>query len=70
MIAVTSSRHRLSMVLNMSGTRSLMLMPKTVIATCAVTKGKIMKYSFVEDVVCVVLCAVAFIVSYLFLASL
>ncbi len=47
-----------------------MLMPKTVIATCAVTKGKIMKYSFVEDVVCVVLCAVAFIVSYLFLASL
>lgn len=29
-----------------------------------------MKYSFVEDVVCVILMAVGFIVSYLFLASL
>jgi len=66
---VTSSRHRLSMVLNMSGTRSLMLMPKTVIATCAVIKGKIMKYSFVEDVICLALCTVAFFATYLFLAS-
>jgi len=28
-----------------------------------------MKYSFVEDVVCLVLCTVAFFVTYLFLAS-
>ena len=47
-----------------------MLMPKTVIATCAVIKGKIMKYSFAEDVVCLVLCTVALISTYLFLASL
>jgi hypothetical protein len=47
-----------------------MLMPKTVIATCAILKGKIMKYSFVEDVICLVLCTVAFFVSYLFLASI
>jgi len=47
-----------------------MLMPKTVIATCAVIKGKIMKYIFAEDVVCLVLCTLAFFVSYLFLASI
>ena len=29
-----------------------------------------MKYSFVEDVVCVILMGIGFIVSYLFLASL
>jgi hypothetical protein len=40
-----------------------------VIVTCLV-KGKIMKYNFVEDVVCLVLCTVAFFVTYLFLASL
>jgi hypothetical protein len=29
-----------------------------------------MKYSFVEDVICVVLCTAAFLVSFIFLASI